>query len=483
MHPSLTLLSSLHPPHKIAIIGASIAGPVLALQILTHPTLRKQYTPILYDSSLPPSSLIHKFPKSNASQSPHQDISSPGPNGGAGIAITPNGLFPLFNLGLRQKIEENSCEFSGASFWSSSLGDEEFWWRDLAGGVEVGKWTHLKSLKGVSFARDIQSSIRVIERGVLQSIILERVLDLGGDVRFGCKFECISSLSDGRMRIRFEGLEKEEDVDLLVGADGVWSSVRKHILLHRHKDPQKTLQRWKPEFQNACGYYGISDLSSTPYPSDAAEEGTWNDTHGIWLNPGNLTTSPLPNGKMRWDLILPESSEPLPIPPPVQEPKKEYTEEEIAQGELEDFEFEMALENAESDEEFDALMEKYYDEMHADAKPYTEYLKREPWEGKVIESSVYKEDETLEILKRHAGVFHPVTGTFGKLLECSERIIRTPLRQRVWEENEIQVGNVVLIGDAGRLMLPSSGQGIHSFLFSSLVFFFLPYTPRPLSHL
>lgn len=91
------------------------------------------------------------------------------------------------------------------------------------------------------------------------------------------------------------------------------------------------------------------------------------------------------------------------------------------------------------------------------------YVKREAWEWKVTPSSVYPENETLQILKQHAGIFHPVTGNFGKLLEHSEKIIRTPLRQRVWKEDEIQYNNIVLIGDAGRLMLPSSGQGISSF--------------------
>ena len=52
-----------------------------------------------------------------------------------------------------------------------------------------------------------------------------------------------------------------------------------------------------------------------------------------------------------------------------------------------------------------------------------------------------------------------MTGTFGRMLATSERIIRSPLRQHVWKESEIQCGNVAVIGDAARLMLPSSGQG------------------------
>ena len=33
-------------------------------------------------------------------------------------------------------------------------------------------------------------------------------------------------------------------------------------------------------------------------------------THGIWLDQGNLSTSPLPDGKIRWDLTIPEREAP-----------------------------------------------------------------------------------------------------------------------------------------------------------------------------
>lgn len=46
------------------------------------------------------------------------------------------------------------------------------------------------------------------------------------------------------------------------------------------------------------------------------------------------------------------------------------------------------------------------------------------------------------------------------MLERSERIIRSPMGMRVWEEDEIQRENVVLVGDTARLVLPSSGQGM-----------------------
>ena len=35
--------------YTVSIIGAGVAGPVLALTILSNPTLRSLYNPILYD--------------------------------------------------------------------------------------------------------------------------------------------------------------------------------------------------------------------------------------------------------------------------------------------------------------------------------------------------------------------------------------------------------------------------------------------------
>ncbi|KAJ1533813.1 hypothetical protein HK405_000307 [Cladochytrium tenue] len=63
------------------------------------------------------------------------------------------------------------------------------------------------------------------------------------------------------------------------------------------------------------------------------------------------------------------------------------------------------------------------------------------------------------MLEGFGEVPHPVVGTLGALIECSERIVRSPLRQRVWEQHEIQWRNLVLVGDAARVMLPTSGQG------------------------
>jgi 2-polyprenyl-6-methoxyphenol hydroxylase-like FAD-dependent oxidoreductase len=103
--------------------------------------------------------------------------------------------------------------------------------------------------------------------------------------------------------LRFNDRPKAS-VDLLVGADGSWSEVRRHIL--RARDEVTAEKRWVPAFMGATGFYGISS-SIDDFWVDNVDA---TDTHGIWLNQGKLSSSPLPNGKTRWDLQLPERGAP-----------------------------------------------------------------------------------------------------------------------------------------------------------------------------
>jgi len=90
-----------HPPAprlKVGIIGAGIAGPVLALQILSHPILRNRFRPIIYDQSRDPKALSLSAPD----EWPR--------TAGAAVGVSPNGLYPLYQLGLRAAIEDASRE-------------------------------------------------------------------------------------------------------------------------------------------------------------------------------------------------------------------------------------------------------------------------------------------------------------------------------------------------------------------------------------
>jgi 2-polyprenyl-6-methoxyphenol hydroxylase-like FAD-dependent oxidoreductase len=86
--------------------------------------------------------------------------------------------------------------------------------------------------------------------------------------------------------------------------------------------------------------------------------------------------------------------------------------------------------------------------------------------GASVSLGGYSLEETQKVLEKYENAWHPTAGTFGNLLQNSERIVRTPLYSRAWEAEEIAGENMVLIGDASRLMLPTSGQGIFSVISS-----------------
>lgn len=64
-----------------------------------------------------------------------------------------------------------------------------------------------------------------------QSLLLDRVTELGGEILWDKKLETIAS-DCSATNLGFNDRTKAS-VDLLVGADGGWSEVRRHILRAR----------------------------------------------------------------------------------------------------------------------------------------------------------------------------------------------------------------------------------------------------------
>lgn len=390
---------ALNPPAVkiVGIIGAAIAGPTLGLQLLSHPILASRFKTIIFDKSPAPSNLS---PSTISSLSPETIVDGTLPSGGAAVALFSNGLFPLYNLNLRASLDAVSSELSSLTVWRSDYGYRY----SVDGSVAIGKCTKLNACKNPSWNRELQTGGRAIERQILQRLLVSEFQQRGGEVQWDKKAVSFSRQESGRIQVLFAD-GSQAVVDLLVGADGGFSSVRKSILHER--DPSTAEERWLPDFMGMTGFYGISTpreaLVETEADADMKES-----THALWLDDGNLSVAPLPGGKLRWDLIVSEKNPPDPAGP---------VEPSVAGG--------------------------------SDSAQ---------WEAAIM-PGMYTPSSSIEILRKHVGIYHPVVGNFGKLLESAERIIRSPLRQRVWTKEEIQCGNVVLIGDAARLMLPSSGQG------------------------
>lgn len=170
-------------------------------------------------------------------------------------------------------------------------------------------------------------------------------------------------------------------------------------------------ERWKPEFAGLDAIYGVSSRIETDSDSQEVEtdemmveEGT---THWISLDGAMASSWALPDRKQFWTVSLLNKTSP------------------------------------------DRSLKTGTDPNANEERLY----------GARVSLGGYSIDDTKKILQRYENAWHPTAGNFGNLFSNSERIVRTPLYYRAWEESEIGGANVVVIGDAARLMLPSSGQG------------------------
>lgn len=357
-------------PKTVGIIGAGIAGPTFALQLLSNPSLRSRFRPLLFDQAASPR------------------LQGGGHRAGATVGLFANGLYPLYQLGLRDAIDQAGFECRSMSVWDC----------DGAGASEFRL-----TQPNVMWSHGLQKGVFYFERRRLQSVLLDKVRELGGEeVSWNRRAVGVETLPSGRTRVTFDD-GQSVDLDLLVGSDGGYSRVRRHILDQRN--PKTAEERWLPDHMGVCGFYGVSNGVQEPNPSVP-----FSDSHCIWLKEGGcLASGPCPDGRFRWDLLLPED-----LPPPVSEAATE-TPSRGTEG-------------------------------------------QEAWQSALV-PSLYTHESSVDTLRRHCNVFHPYARNVKGLLDTSDRIIRTSLRQRVWGRDEIQCGSVVLMGDAGRLMLPTSGQG------------------------
>lgn len=388
--------------YTIAIIGAGVAGPVLALTILSNPVLKKLYKPVIYERLPQPKPSNNKPPSSHpqspdsqkhGENNPADDYSKATYAAGAAVALTSNALYPLYALGLREALDAISCETTHIRIWRA--------W-------DAGKHRYCQQVNNPNWQEDLGTNLRVVERAGLQRLVLDRVRELGGEIVWGRKLNDVKSDAGRGVRVCFEGGE-EVDADLVVGADGGWSAVRRHIISTAAAGTLSGTDddRWKPEFAYADGIYGVSKPVDKTHAAKGEEDVKDGDTHWVLLDSGTASTWALPGGRQFWTISFPSDAPPKRTGA-AEEPQKQN-------------------------------IDKLY--------------------GADLTLGGYDLEETRQILKRYEKSFHPVAGSFGELYKRSERIVRAPLWYHAWDENEISGKNVVLIGDASRVMLPTSGQG------------------------
>ncbi|KAF8243384.1 FAD/NAD(P)-binding domain-containing protein [Wilcoxina mikolae CBS 423.85] len=348
----------------LLVSGAGVAGPILALHLLSHPVLASRFHPILIDRlPLPPSP--DTFTTTNASYAT-----------GAGVVLSCNAIHTLHSLGLKDAFNKISAEGLTNEIWRADKSDQSLPAR------------YLNRLVSPAWAEDVDTGLRSVERGWLQSLLVHTYLSLGGEARWDVKVSGVEQTLTG-VSVSLSSGDKIE-ADIVVGADGTWSAVRKALL------PE---DRWKPEFQYSSGIFGIASR-----PEGKEDDAVVGRGHVVLATSGCCSTWVLPDGRQFFTLHDNETTEPAP-------------------------------------------------------KSETVSLEGEGYKASLTTGG-YSVESSVALLKKYESVWHPVTGTFGSVFKDAERIGRVALWHRVWEEHEIQGhGNIVLVGDAGRCMIPAAGQG------------------------
>ncbi|KAL7267869.1 hypothetical protein RUND412_009528 [Rhizina undulata] len=372
--------------YTVLIVGAGIAGLTLALTILKNPPLSSLYTPIL----------IERLPSAESNSS-EDDKTVYSYAVGTAVVISSNALYPLIKLGLKEDFEAISQEVKNMKIWRCY-------------GSGEGKGKFLNEMNHPNWAQDLDSGLRVVERVKLQELLIGKISELGGEIIWG---EKVLDVVDGGTGVELHFLNGgKKRGDLVVGADGGWSGVRRRIAAG-FGDPEEKLEgsdgtepakdEWMPLFQNSSGIYGISPLPQTVLDDPDFEEKVVGNGHVVMLDTRICSTWPLPNGYQFWNITNSEEH-----PPPTT----------------------------------------------------SQTLTSSKYPNSTINTGGYPLESTEELMESFANIWHPLSGNFNAMFERSERIVRGALWQKVWEEDGISNGkNTIVIGDAGRVMLPSSGQG------------------------
>lgn len=134
---------------------------------------------------------------------------------GAAIALSANGLYPLYQLGLKNAINEVTTEIASLKISRASCIPPLELSQDIRTTVP-SVHRSLNCITNSTWSQELPTSIRVIERRALQSLLLDQVAQLGGRIVWKKKFESIESLASGATKLRYHDMT-DTVVDLLVG--------------------------------------------------------------------------------------------------------------------------------------------------------------------------------------------------------------------------------------------------------------------------
>lgn len=184
---------------------------------------------------------------------------------GAGLQLSPNASRLLIALGLQERLAARAVTPEAISIMSARAGGE------IA-----------RLPLGEAACRRAGAPYWVVHRADLQGALLAQVKDNPDiELRLGCQFEDAAPHAKGLTIVQRSGTMRQHEVALaLIGADGVWSSVRHHLF------PQV-----QPQFSGLVAWRGTLDARQLPreYTGPRVQ---------LWMGPGaHLVVYPISGGR------------------------------------------------------------------------------------------------------------------------------------------------------------------------------------------
>jgi salicylate hydroxylase len=219
---------------------------------------------------------------------------------GAGLQLSPNASSVLIDLGLQDRLAARAVTPDAISLMSAQRGGEVI-------RLPLGDAATVRA--GAPYW--------VVHRADLQAALRAQVEEHPDiELRLGCQFEDAVAHAKGLTVVQRSGMTRQQEVAVgLIGADGIWSTVRQHLF------PEV-----QPQFSGLIAWRGTLDATQLPreytarrvqlwmgpdahlvaYPISGAQQinvvavvpGTWNRPG--WSAPGEVSEIKNAFGSSRW---------------------------------------------------------------------------------------------------------------------------------------------------------------------------------------
>jgi len=184
---------------------------------------------------------------------------------GAGLQLSPNASRILIELGLEPRLAGRAVTPESINVMSARAG---------------GEISRLPLGEAATFRAG--APYWVVHRADLQAALQAEVNDNPDiELRFGCQFEDVTKHARGLTVVQRSGLSRQQDLaTALIGADGIWSSVRHHLF------PEV-----QPQFSGLIAWRGT--LAATALPREYTSPRVQ-----LWMGPNaHLVAYPISGGR------------------------------------------------------------------------------------------------------------------------------------------------------------------------------------------